>query len=601
MAIIKEIILDTSNMAATGEVRNLTLNGDNGAVFSVEINNEDSPKKYYNFATKQFQTTKTNLNHAVIANNTFSVDITFPAITDNDHYDIAIFAEPHFNTQHAAYSKAVFPDGSIDINSSTGSRSILVQKIIYQYTDLTLTLGAISKNSVTGFGSMAITGTREFTMPRGISIGKIPFSVTITAAATRSLEILSTPTTSDLIGSITKTIGAAPVELQTEDEFPAITNTDTIDGAVTSGIKVVMDNNVADNMVVGDRITTAAVTDTTDGANQTGAKIVMTSAVATKMAAGDRVTGTALLNSTVFTVVELNPDGDNANEFSITPSVTDAIPDDTTLTFTSPLNPKVVTVAALNPDEDNVKEFSMSEAIALRDGATLSFSNRKNYKWPTDIKGLTVGVQAVGTNVASDTFIANYESTTTIDDYSSVINETESGVQSTAKPVVSEGLVTTHAGNIIFNNQQLLALADDSVKFYSYSKEQIKAMTDFEYELSNVTITPTVITTTTTSAVSNSTSIPVAERSGILDNVSTISGIGINPAVVNPTVASGAGAVSGAGTIVASAAQTLEDGITLTFTGASRAVTIAGDIQITKSGTSDTTLLFDVENFLRAT
>ena len=68
MAIIKEIILDTSNMAATGEVRNLTLNGDNGAVFSVEINNEDSPKKYYNFATKQFQTTKTNLNHAVIAN-----------------------------------------------------------------------------------------------------------------------------------------------------------------------------------------------------------------------------------------------------------------------------------------------------------------------------------------------------------------------------------------------------------------------------------------------------------------------------------------------------------------------------------------------------
>ena len=210
-------------------------------------------------------------------------------------------------------------------------------------------------------------------------------------------------------------------------------------------------------------------------------------------------------------------------------------------------------------------------------------------------------MQAVGTNVASDTFIANYESTTTIDDYSSVINETESGIQSTAKPVVSEGLVTTHAGNVIFNNQQLLVLADDSVKFYSYSKEQIKSMTGFEYELSNITITPTVVTTTTTSAVSNSTSIPVAERSGILDNASTISGIGINPAVVNPTVASGAGAVSGAGTIVASAAQTLEDGITLTFTGASRAVTIAGDIQIIKSGTSDTTLLFDVENFLRAT
>ena len=80
-----------------------------------------------------------------------------------------------------------------------------------------------------------------------------------------------------------------------------------------------------------------------------------------------------------------------------------------------------------------------------------------------------------------------------------------------------------------------------------------------------------------------------------------MSGIGINASVANPTVASGAGAVSGAGTIVLSAAQTLESGITLTFPGASRIATITGNIKIKKVGNSDITLRFDVEKFLNVT
>ena len=67
-----------------------------------------------------------------------------------------------------------------------------------------------------------------------------------------------------------------------------------------------------------------------------------------------------------------------------------------------------------------------------------------------------------------------------------------------------------------------------------------------------------------------------------------------------PTVASGAGAVSGAGTIVLSAAQELEDGITLTFGNASRIATITGTIDIKKVGTSDTTIFLDIEKFLTA-
>ena len=169
------------------------------------------------------------------------------------------------------------------------------------------------------------------------------------------------------------------------------------------------------------------------------------------------------------------------------------------------------------------------------------------------------------------------------------------------KPTIVKGLVTTQEGNICFNNQQALALAGDTIRIYGYGNDAIKSLYGYDIELSDLKVALTKVTTTTTSVVSNSTSVPVAERSGILDNVSTVSGIGINASVANPTVASGAGAVSGAGTIVLSAAQTLESGITLTFPGASRIATITGNIKIKKVGNSDITLRFDVEKFLNVT
>ena len=111
----------------------------------------------------------------------------------------------------------------------------------------------------------------------------------------------------------------------------------------------------------------------------------------------------------------------------------------------------------------------------------------------------------------------------------------------------------------------------------------------------------TPITTTTSAASSASTSVAVTSRNGILDGVSTVSGIGINAKLVDPTVASGAGAVSGAGTIVLSAAQTIEDGASLTFANAGLVATITGNIQVLKSGRSDIELLFDIEKLLSIT
>ena len=95
--------------------------------------------------------------------------------------------------------------------------------------------------------------------------------------------------------------------------------------------------------------------------------------------------------------------------------------------------------------------------------------------------------------------------------------------------------------------------------------------------------------------------MPIAERAGIRDKISTVTGIGIDTSSALPTVASGAGAVNGAGTVVLSAAQTLESGITLTFGGASRIATITGDIEVLNSGPENLTLRIDLEKILTGT
>ena len=118
---------------------------------------------------------------------------------------------------------------------------------------------------------------------------------------------------------------------------------------------------------------------------------------------------------------------------------------------------------------------------------------------------------------------------------------------------------------------------------------------------SDLAIALSPIITTTTGAVNNSTSVPVTSRNGILDDTSVVSGIGINPNIVDPTVDTGAGAVTGAGTLVLTAAQTLEDGATLTFSGAGQTATITGNVEIKGVGTADGSIRFDVDKLLSIT
>ena len=516
---IEKFDLDLSDLPATSESRRFTIAGDEGAEFKLEIKDKDTGA-YYNFITNVFQAEASSLEEQ-ISGGSYNGSITFPAVTGgDDQYDIYMYAKP--GTEHAAYNEVRFGDGSIDINNSTGSNSLMMQKVIYQYEALTLTLAGYS----IGGTISGTNGVDTISINRGKPQAKTAFSFTFTAAATAAYRILKQPVESDILAFIEPVVGSAPIDLPGENIYPAINNTDTVNGAVTSGTTVTMD-----------------------------------SAVATKMVVGDRVTGNAALNATTATVVSL----------------------------------------------DSTNAFTLSEAIAISDGVTLSFSNRMNFSWPINNYAnlLKEGMILVpGTNVTADTSIGSYKDTVTLfegtKEKKEIIKSIRPALSTLAKkPTVVKGLVTVQEGQVVFDKQQVLALAGVSLRVGGYGEGEILRVYGWEVKFTDLAIalTPPTTTTTETSAGGSSADIAVTSKEGVINNVSRVSGIGINPALQNPLITAGGGATGG-GDWTMDAVQTLENGITLTVENTGRVATITGNIEIVKAGTASQTLRFDVNRLL---
>jgi len=526
--IIQGFDIDFSDIKASGERRRFIIRGSKNTFFNLEVKNEDN--YYYNFVTNTFQAAKTGLKREILSG-AYKGDIKFPLVTDDDQYDIYLWAED--GAKHIDYNEVRFGDGSIDINSSTGSGSLLLQKVIYQYTDLTLTISPYSPNGVTDLIKSSTRVDDTITVSRGKSSSKLPFKISCAVNAnTKSYQIKAQPTPDDVLSFVEPTIGAAPILLPGEDEYPAVTETAQIQTAgISSSATIVLRTPVPD-ITVGDMWTS-------DGAMPAATQYVQSITV----------------------------DGDG-----------------------------------------NVTQFVTNTAANHSGSANLTFYARKNYRWPIDTHAdkITNGMIVVpSTNITPSTTVSEYKDTVTLlegtDEERVIIKKLVSTGSAGKKPTVVKGLTTVAPGDIVFDKQQVFALAGDTIKIGGYGERNIYNIYGYRVRFSDLKIELTPITTTTTSAVSNSTSVPVASRNGILDTVSSVSGIGIDTSSAIPTVASGAGAVSGAGTIVLSAAQTLENGITLTFTNAGQTATITGNIEILEAGTANQTLRFDMENLLSIT
>ena len=382
--VIKDFVLDLSDLGASGEKREFTITGDKGCEFILEIKNEDS--YYYNFTTDTFQAAQARLEKT-IENISYKGSITFPIITDNDQYDIYLYAKP--GTIHNKYIEHRFEDGSLDINKSKGSNSLMIQKVIYQYTDLTLTISKASPNStieMTGTGH----STDSLTLSRGKHVSKVPFSlISVVSTATKAYQIIKQPETSDIFARNSLTVGSAPEILPGEDEYPTATAAftgDDVNSAVTSGSVVRMDNtDLSEVIKVGDKITSPVTSGTTDCEDELTV-VTLDEDVATIMAVGDAVTGPGC------PVCDANPGDDgclvtvvgtggNAKRFTI--GSAQIFEDGKTLNFSSKVNRSHTTVTVVETSGVGT-DFTMSQAIQFRDNQPLTFTPRANYQWPLD-------------------------------------------------------------------------------------------------------------------------------------------------------------------------------------------------------------------------
>jgi hypothetical protein len=522
--VIRNLDLNLSDLPYASEVRQFTISGDSGAQFILEIK---SGSTFYNFTTNTFQAAASRLEKT-IAGGSYKSSITFPTVAVDGQYDIYLYAVP--GTTHTAYIEVRFGDGSLDINGSRGSSSLVMQKVIYQYATIDLTISGYSPNgAITGVNTNAIISTG-----RGKSKAKTPFSYVFTAnsASGYAVRVLKQPSSSDVLAFMPPVVGAAPVTLPGENIYPDITATALVNGAIDPPpgptMNIVLDTNVG-TIKVGDRVTTT--------------------------------TSPHGLNNSVFTVTATNG----------------------------------TTTATLSPQ------------LGLANNLPLSFSNQMNYSWPvTNLADkIKAGMIVVpGDNVTAGTVVGDYEDTITVLEGTEkeqviVKNKIQAVDTKAQKPTIVKGLVTVQPGDITFNKQQVLALAGNTLKVGGYGESEILRVYGWDVRFTDLKVTLTAPTTTTTLATTTST-ITVANTEGVINGVSRVKGIGINPALQNPLITGGGGA-TGSGDWTADAAQTLENGITLTIENTGRVATITGNIEIIKAGTASQTLRFDLEKFLSDT
>ena len=207
--VIRSFNMDLSDMAQNGFARPFSVEGDPGAIFSLEVSQTimgSGTYYYYNFDTATFTTTKFRLKQkATGGNGKYNDSITFPVMADADtvQYDIYLFAESAHDTTHSDYKEVRFGDDSVDINSSRGSNSNLVQKVIYQYTDTAIriypwmqTLGGAAVSWIDSYVYANVT------FSRGKNPTKKSFEMSVTAGATEGLRLLRQPIENDFFKEI---------------------------------------------------------------------------------------------------------------------------------------------------------------------------------------------------------------------------------------------------------------------------------------------------------------------------------------------------------------------------------------------------------------
>jgi hypothetical protein len=493
--------------------------------------------------------------------------------------------------------------------------------------------------------STSVTGLRKIRLTGGSYVGYINFPAETSSLISYSFDLIAETTGNH------KTSHTSYVEVRNLDNS---VNINKSTGSNSSLLRKVLYQDVAKTLTLS--IVAPSLydpsTNTLDGAVSSGTKFIVDNSLTNKtIALGDLVTSTNMTLAEYSLVTAINPDGDNVKEFStsiansesdgvtltftpvfrsITPHYTDSttgadvIPTFSGASFSSGFS---ITVAAPTGRSlvvnrlPNTEDLCAIQTVTFGNGLAIRGENTSSdsvfYRFPaTNIVGLSSGMfldpsrASGGTNTSTPAVISSYratqEATSVIESaYSSLIKKSDivdieiDGVDPAGNDITTvdrNGRPTAQAGNIVFNRQQVAALTGDTSKIYAYGSSQIEKLTGMKVNVRDVEIEDTLVSTTLTSGCDNSVSVALTEVSGISIGA-TVKGAGIASSAVNPTVVKKS-TRSGNGTVTLSVAQTIENGQTLYFSPGVQTFTIKGVIDVESMAIANTKLYFDIERFV---
>ena len=277
----------------------------------------------------------------------------------------------------------------------------------------------------------------------------------------------------------------------------------------------------------------------------------------------------------------------NVTATGVSSSVVNAIPSQVTknISFAVSLSSSQFVIAR-QPIADDFEFTTTTTTVSSADstGETLAIE-------VADISKLSARMAVTGTGIASNSLVRevipgykDYNKSSDLEDVYTIPKIKSTDTE--GKEIISDSL----GGTIIISNASTWN-SGVTLTFTSGIRD-VEDFNGTELEVSNLALTIDPVVTTTDSAVSSSTTIPITSTNGIKAAEGVImSGIGITG---TPHV----DAVSAGVNITASSAQTIENGQTVTFTGSSRNATITADIKVLQYGVDDLTLTLALDNIL---
>tara|TARA_R110000823_G_scaffold124201_7_gene250596 strand:+ start:623 stop:2260 length:1638 start_codon:yes stop_codon:yes gene_type:complete len=543
--IIRNFNINLNYISNNGETRQFVVDGNKSSIFSLVIEKlTGTTVTYYNFSTQTFTSTFKRLKNRKITSNSYTESIVFPAggLSSGNNpntYTIKLYAESAWGTKHVRNIEKRFPDNTLDLNSSTGSNSDLLQKVLYQFPETAVTLAAISPNSLSAFSGIGIA-IQTINVQRGNNTGKIPFTITCTLGSSKVGKLKRQPQTADITSFSTRTLGE-PLPI------PGVT------------------------------------------ANQGGESGISLT-----------ITDLPRSNSNTFTVNEIAA---TAVGMTIKGVAFDGVHDKDHPVIVTAINSNTVTInknvsianvsahASVTANDIRYRRWKCNEIQRLSTGM-LAFSG-----------GVSAGTRILGYKDVSSYDLETQNADGSVQDSTfDVVNFDIPALDVLGyQPVYSHGVLDRQQGIITFDTPQVVSSNRNvGTKLYGYGPSNILTINNSSIKITNlkaeITEVSTTINDTSADGVTSLNDFDVASISGIMDDVSTVHGVNLNATGVTPTVTT----ISSSNLTLTPGGHFVQNGQTLTFKGAGRVFTITGEIEFENVDTRDFSLRFDLEKFITA-